>query len=281
MNADAEHPAIQVPDPPRAVPQRFYLRRMRAMFLCGILFAVLGTVLGVGLPVLMLALADSALPTADLALDRNHASATATITDTEYMRHTRMKDSHPWKVSFRFTDEQDNPVEAVGFTYDQSMRDKAPGETIAVEYDPAQPTRARPVGGSASLLPLWAYALIMGLLLPESVGGVILLILVAVRARRERILLTYGPVAVATVTSVVRRSHIHFGSKSPYDVYYEFSDHLGRRVAGKDRTYHYDWAAALNTGDKVGVAYDPQAPAANVLWLHGADEQRAQQATPW
>ena len=268
---DPSSQTLIIPEPPRAIPKWFYLRRMRAMFFCGVLFTALGAGLAVGLSVFFWVLSGHTWPTDDLALNRTHASATATITEKECIRHINVGSTHPWKVSFRFTDAEDRTVEAVGFTYDQSFGNKVPGDMMEVEYDPAEPTRARPVGGSAAVLPLWAYLLGLALMGPDLVVGVVLLFLVRLRARGERILLVYGAGAEAEVARVKRLRHIRFGTRNPYDVYYEFTDHLGRRVAGRDRTYHYAWAEALTPGDRVGVVYNPQAPAANVLWLHGVD----------
>ena len=262
---------VTIPDPPRAIPKSFFLRRMRAMFFCGILFTALGVGLAGGLSVFFWVLGGYTWPTDDVALNRSHASATATITEKQSISHINVESKHPWKVRFRFTDAEGRTVEAVGFTYDQSFGNKAPGDTMEVEYDPAEPTRARPVGGSAAVLSLWAYLLGLALLGPDLVIGVVLLLLVRLRARGERILLAYGTGAEAEVARVKRLRHIRFGTQNPYDVYYDFTDHLGHRVAGRDRTYHYAWAEALKPGERVGVVYNPRAPAANVLWLHGGD----------
>ena len=129
--------ASLVPDPPRLVPRWFYLRRMRAMFFCGVLFTTLGIGLGVGLPLFFYVLGGGTLPTADSALDRNHAPATAIITDNEFMRHTQINGRNPWNVTFRFTDAAGKSVDATGFHYDLSFGDKVAGDTIEVEYDPA------------------------------------------------------------------------------------------------------------------------------------------------
>ena len=264
---------VIIPDPPRAIPKWFFLRRMRAMFFCGVLFTALGIGMSVGLSVLFWVLGGHTWPTDDLALNRSHASTSAAITKKEFIGHIHMGSKHPWKVHFRFTDAEGRTVEAVGFTYDPSFRNKAPGDTMEVEYDPAEPTRARPVGGSAAVLPLWAYPLILALVGQDLVIGVVLLFLVRLRARGERVLLAYGTGAEAEVARVKRLGYIRFGRQNPYDVTYEFTDHLGRRAAGRDRTYHYAWAAALKPGDRVGVVYNPQAPGANVLWLHGGDSE--------
>jgi hypothetical protein len=145
------------------------------------------------------------------------------------------------------------------------------GDPIVVEYDPSDPSRARPVGGSAGLFPPWAYGLTLALLGPEFAAAVALLLLAWWRARGERVLLGYGPGAEAEVVAVRRVMYIQFGRNRPYDVHYRFHDHRGVEVRGKDRTYHYAWAEALKPGDKVGVVYHPQLSAASVLWLHGGD----------
>jgi len=129
-------------------------------------------------------------------------------------------------------------------------------------------------------IPRWFFlrrmrAMFFGGIIFTAVGilfGVTCLVLCVRRTRHARMLLTYGAGAEAEVVRKQRVSYIHFGSKSPYDVYYRFHDHYGQEVIGRDRTYHYAWAEALNPGDKVGVVYNPQSSAANVLWLHGDKE---------
>ena len=119
--------------------------------------------------------------------------------------------------------------------------------------------------------PLVVYLVVFATLGPELVIGVVLLMLTWTRARSERLLLTHGEGADAEVVAVKKVRHIRVGTKRPFDVYYHFAGSLGRRVTGKDRTYHYAWAEALEPGEKVGVVYHPQAPEVNVLWLHGRD----------
>lgn len=260
-----------VPDPPRAVPRWFFLRRMRVMVFCGLLLTGLGVVLGGGLPLFFYVVSGCVSPIADSQLDRNHSSTTAVIRAKKLVSHTEIGSRHPWKVTFQFVTPEGMTVDAVGYTYDQSLATGAAGDEIEVEYDPADPSRARPAGGSASLFPPWAFLLTWGLLLPESLGGPIMLIAAGVRARRQRLLLTHGAGAEAEVVQVRRIGYIRFGSRNPYDVYYRFHDYRGLEVTGQDRTYHYGWAEELKAGDKVGVVYNPRGPAANVLWLHGGD----------
>ena len=259
-----------VPDPPRVVPKWFFVRRMQGMFFCGVLLMPLGLVLCVGMVGVFHVLGMGS-PLADLQLDCQHEVATAVITDKKLLTDIHMGSDHPWRVGFEHTTSDGASVRAVGFTYDQSFAEKELGETIMVEYDPTQPSRARPVGGSTSAIPLWVYGLVLALIGPESLVGVIMLIMVAMQARSERILLSYGTGAEAEILRVQRVWYLHFGSKHPYDIIYQFYDHRGLEVRGQDRTYHYAWAEALKPGDKVGVVYNPQSPAANVLWLHGGD----------
>ena len=260
-----------VPDAPREIPGWFFLRRMRAMAFTGLLFTILGVVLGFGLPVFFYFLGGCVLPTVDLALDRNHALATAAITDKQYMRHTNVNSRHPWKIAFRFRTPGGTMVDTVGYTLNPSFADRQAGDPVEVEYDPADAWRARPVGGTAALMPLSAYLVILATVGPEFVLGLVLLGLTWTRARNERVLLAYGSGTDAQVIGVRRVWYIHFGSKSPYDVYYEFPGRAGRKTIGKDRTYHYAWAEALEAGDTVGVVYHPESPEVNVLWLHGKD----------
>jgi hypothetical protein len=239
------------------------------MFFCGVLFTALGLGLGAVFVLVFGALGDWVWPGHDLTLDRQHEVATATLLDKEWMRHTRVNGRHPWKVRFRFVDGSERTVEGVGFTFAQWMARTEEGDALEIEYDPANPTVARPAGGSVALVPVWVYGLVGGMLGVELLVGVTFLLLVWWRGRSEGILLAHGAAAEAEVTGVRRLGHIRFGRRNPFDVYYHFTDHYGRRVDGRDRTYHYDWAEGLKEGDRVGVVYNPRAPAANVLWLHG------------
>jgi hypothetical protein len=262
---------VRLPDPPRAIPKWFFMRRMRAMFAGGVVFTALGLGLGAGIILAVTLLGGGVWPGADLALDRHHEVTTATLLAKEVVRHVHVNSKHPWKLRFRFMSGSGREVEAVGFTYDSSFADKQPGETLDVEFDPAEPGVARPVGGSVAVVDLWVYWLILGLVAPEFGIGVTLLMVVWRLARAERALLAYGSGAEAEITRVERLSHIRFNRQNPHDVYYQFTDHGGRRVAGRDRTYHYAWAEGLKVGDRVGVVYNPHVPAANVLWLHGGE----------
>lgn len=270
MIAKRNHRTL-VPDPPRAVPRWFYLRRMQSMVCCGVVFLLLGLGLGVGIPVLFFLLGGRVLPTLDRELDRAHTLATATITAKQCITHVNLNWRHPWKIDFQFTTPAGRTVDAVGYTLDPSVGTRAVGEPLAVEYDPADPTRARPAGGSASLFPLWVYGLILAVLGSEFVIGAVLLFLAWFRTRIERVLLMYGPGTEAEVVAVRRVRYIRFGWKNPYDIHYRFHDHRGLEVFGKDRTYHYAWAETQMPGDRVGVVYHPEAPNVNVLYLHGSD----------
>ena len=262
-----------VPDPPRAIPRWFIGRRMQGMLFVGVLFTVMGGALAVGLVVSLCVLGGSSLSMADWRLDRKHALATGVISNKELIRHVHVNGQHPWKVRFQFARSDGAPVEAAGYTYDRAMASKSAGDAIEVEYDPDRPARARPVGGYASAVPPWVLMLMAGAVGWEPVVGVLLLALVGRRARKERTLLTHGVGAEAEVVRVRRVSYITFGRQHPYDVHYRFSDHYGREMVGKDRTYHYGWAEGLQPGQKVGVVYDAYSPADNVLWLHGRDIQ--------
>jgi hypothetical protein len=270
---DRRSHTVTVPDPPRMVPRWFYLRRMRAMVFCGVLLAGLGVVLGGGIPVLFYVLGDGISPVVDWKLDQRHASTSGVIIDKELKTHTQINSRHPWRIVFEFTTPDGTSVKAVGHSLDPSFANKKPGDPIEVEYDPTDPSRARPADGSASLLSLgmwWAISAPMGAMV--LVGGGVL-VTTGFLARNERVLLTYGAGAAAEVVRVRRVRSIHFGKHHPYDVYYHFRDHAGREMPGKDRTYHYAWAETLEPGDRVGVVYHPRCSSTNVLWLHGGDTQ--------
>jgi len=261
-----------LPDPPRAVPEWFFLRRMRAVFFCGVLLTGLGLLLGLGLPVFFFLLGGRVWPTVDLALDRDHATATGRVVATECQYRVHFGSRHPWKVVFTLVTDDGTEAVATGYTLDPAFERLQPGDTIPVEHDPADPWRARPAGGTVSLIPLWLYLLILGLIgVPHGGVGLVLLAVGGTRARRERLLLVHGAAAPAEVLQVREVTYIHFGRRHPYDVYYRFTDHRGHEVTGKDRTYHYEWAERLQPGDRVGVTYNPVTPTCNVLWLHGGD----------
>ena len=60
-------------------------------------------------------------------------------------------------------------------TYDRSFATRKVGDSLRVEYDPADPSRARPVGGCASLLSLRLLVMILLLVGTEFVVGVAVL----------------------------------------------------------------------------------------------------------
>ncbi len=268
MSDEFRESASTLPPPPRPVPRWFFVRRMQSLLVGGVILTAMGVVPGVGVSLLFWYIADGVWPAVDAALDRNHATATATITDVQLMRNINTPSGHPWKLSFEFVGPRGSAVRAVGYTQDKSVADTGVGGQIEIEYDPANPSRARPAGGTAALLPLWAFLLIWGIFGAQIIVGLALLAVMRVLARRERILLTHGVGADAEVLQIKRIGYIHFGSKHPYDVYYRFGDHKGHDVIGRDRTYRYAWAEALKPGDKVGVVYNPLSSSRSVLWLH-------------
>lgn len=269
-----ERPATNqaaVPDPPRFVPRWFFVRRMQAMFFCGLLCLALGLVLGGALLGMFYYVGGRVLPTVDWRLDREHASATGVITSKGQLTYVHMGTRHPWRVGFEFSTRDGAVVDAVGYTFERSFAAASVGDPVAVEYAPADPWQARPVGGSASLMPMWAVVLVLAATGPQAVVGAALLIYSAARARSERLLLVHGAGAAGEVVRLRRVGYIHFGAQSPFDVYYQFRDHRGLEVADRDRTYHYRWAEALRPGDKVGVVYHRQSPNVSALWLHGTE----------
>ncbi|MFH0983150.1 MAG: DUF3592 domain-containing protein [Planctomycetota bacterium] len=253
-----------VPDPPRAVPRWFFVRRMQPMFVCGLVFVGLG-----GLILFCLPLWDANLwPVDDLMLDYYHARTTAILIDKRLIPYVHMGSRNPWKVAFRFTTPEGAKVESVGYTYDQTFANKARGEALEVEYYPTHAQRARPAGGYAASAPPWAGFVTIA---PLLIGSVVMLVVVGLRSRSERKLLAYGVGTAAEIVRVQSVWYIHFGTRHPFDVHYRFHDHRRMEVTGQDRTYHYAWAEALKPGDKVGVVYHPRQPEVNVLWLHGSD----------
>ncbi|MHC4064653.1 MAG: DUF3592 domain-containing protein [Planctomycetota bacterium] len=271
MNAPDDMRCPSVPDPPRQVPRWFFVRRMQAMLFCGVFFVCLNFVLFVALGIFFYFLGGQRLPTADLGLDRQHARADGVILSKQLVSHIHSGCQHPWKVDFRFTTPADRSVTATGYTFDAEMAGASVGDRIVVEYDPNDPSLARPVGGSVSAMPVWAWLVGLGSTGPLMVIGIVLLIIAFVRAETERNVLAYGVGTVAEVLRVRRIGYIHFGAQSPFDVHYRFNDHHGLEVTDRDRTYHYRWAEGLRPGDQVGVVYHPQASTCSTLWLHGGD----------
>ena len=111
-----------VPDPPRIIPAWFSLRRMRAMIFCGVVFVVVGVVLGAGIPVMFFVLGGYVLPTVDLSLDCRHTAATGVIISRRLLTHTNVNGRHPWKIGFQFQTPSGASVDAVGYTFDESVR---------------------------------------------------------------------------------------------------------------------------------------------------------------
>ena len=270
MTREPSSDLVSVPDPPRAVPTWFFMRRMPALTICGFVFTGTGIVLGVLFHYLGL----WTPPTIDRALDNKHATATGIISAKRFLAHTEIGSRHPWRVHFQFTAPNGATVEAVGYTFDQAMASKAAGDPVEVEYDPVAPERARPAGGRAALFPLWAWVLMLVLIGPEAVAGLLMLLAAWVRIRGERVLLARGSGVAAEVVRVRPVRYIHVGGQTPYDVRYRFRDDRGTEGNGEDRTYHFEWARSLKAGDSVAVIYNPRKPGENALWLHGSDVPR-------
>jgi hypothetical protein len=242
---------------------------MQAITFCAVFCTLFGGPLFLVICILPQAYLTPMSPWADLLLSNGSARTKGVLRKKELVRSVHMGDQHPWRVAFRFRAPAGQEVDAVAFTYDPAFETMQPGDPIAVEYHPARPAWARPVGGYVAAAPPWVGLVLSGTLGVLPLMGVVSGVLVIWRARRERRLLAYGVGVVAEVQRVRRIGYIHFGSKNPYDVTYHFYDHARQPVAGKDRTYGYAWAEALRPGDRVGVIYHPFRPAENVLWLHG------------
>jgi len=271
MTPEPKDQAAPLPHTPRPVPTWFFMRRMPALFVCGVVLSITGVALGV----LFHYLGFWTPPTIDLALDKSHAAATGVITDIRFLAYTHVNGQSPWKVHFEFSTPDGVSVRAVGYTSAQAMASKKAGDPVDVEFDPASPERARPAGGTVALLPLWVWAMMLVMIGPEPVAGLLMLLTACVRIRRERVLLARGTAITAEVVDIRVARHIRVGSQSPSDVRYRFQDDQGRKVNGKDRTYHFEWARSLTADDQVAVVYNPHNPVENALWLHGRDAPAA------
>lgn len=273
---DRPHTAIVIPDPPRVVPSRLYLRRARCMFFLGISFLAMSPA-----GVLIMLIVHSSIgggltaPLPDLLLNANHSIATGTVTSKKLITAVHMNSEHPWRIGFHYDLPGGASVAGSGFTYDQDLGNRIqPGDQIEIEYDPSNPTRARPAGGYVGSAPPWVQLLLHGMFGSIGVIGAGLLIATYMTERRDRKLLTYGIAAEGTVVRVRCIGTINFGTKHPYDVYYQFRDPWGREITGRDRTYSYAWAEGLQPGERVGVVFNPRDPHENALWLHGKELER-------
>jgi hypothetical protein len=266
---------LSIPDPPRAVPAHLYLRRARAMFFIGLILMVSGLMIGaVALASLSVAGADIS-PVSDLLLDRSHARTTATVTAKKLITSVHNNHEHPWRIEFRFEGLNGSSVAASGYTYNQELGKRlVAGDELAVEYDPAEPAHARPVGGYAAPTPPWVVLLVGGIFALQSLTGAGMFAGALTLAQRDRRLLAFGVAAEGEVLKVRCCKSISFGTKHPYDVYYRFRDQWGTDVSGRDRTYCYAWAQRLRPSGLVGIVFNPRNPRENALWLHGRELER-------
>jgi hypothetical protein len=263
---------ISIPDPPRAVPPHLYLRRARAMFFVGLIFTIVGPAAAVALLAATSATGAGISPFTDLLLNRSHSTVIATVLAKKLITSVHAGSEHPWRIDFHFERPDGKAVTAWGYTYDQELGNHlTPGDPIEVEYDPADPSRVRPVGGYAQPTPLWVSLLVLGLLGVQALIGAGMMAGAMLLARRQQKLLAYGVGTEAEVLQVRCVKSINFGSKHPYDVHYRFRDQYGASVVGRNRTYSYAWAEALVPGEKVGIVFNPCDPRENALWLHGKE----------
>jgi hypothetical protein len=244
---------------------------MQSMFFCGCLLSVSGTAMCIVISVLVSAdLGGFVWPSVDMSLYRNHAVATGAITGLEVLEDINFPSGHPRRVAFSFRDDQGRTMDGVGYMRLSVLGDRSVGDALRIEYDPADPTRARPAGGSAAMMLFGLHATVWAVTSPMAIVGLVLLLVVWRRSRRERLLLEHGAAADAEVTDSKLIWYVHFNRKHPSDVYYRFRDRQGTEVTGRDRTYRYAWAEALTPGEKVTVIYNPVASGENALWLHGS-----------
>ncbi len=275
MTGATPQAGVNIPDPPRPVPAGLYCRRLRGMFFIGLIFLISGPAVGIGVIGSMMRAVGGSSPFSDLILDGRHEAASATVTAKRLIQSVHVDSQHPWRIHFRFEPADGGSILTSGFTYDQELGSRvATGDQIEIQYDPADPFRARPVGGYAASTPPWVFLLMVGIFGAETLIGAFMLGGAIWLSRRERRLLAYGVAADADVLAVRRIWYIHFGSKHPYDVYYRFRDHHGVPITGRDRTYSYAWAEALRPGDRVGIVFNPRNPLENALWLHGRELER-------
>jgi len=243
---------------------------MQSLLFVAVFLSALGGVLPVAVLAPLRASGVALRPFDDWALDSAATLTTGFVVERRLLTQVHMGSKHPWQLTFEFTVGDGGALRAVGYAYDDSLGAKNTGDQLDVEYSPSRPALARPVGGYVSAMPPWVCLLILVAIGWEVPVGLVLLGVVAARVRSLRRLLTWGVGAEAEVIRVSPVWYVHFGTKHPYDVLYRFHDHSGREVVGKDRTYCYDWAAALRAGDRVGVVYNPYRPQESAIWLQSA-----------
>ncbi len=256
-----------VPLPPRGLPRWFFVRRYQALsFVVALMTSI--SLLG---SALFIAIAGEWPSTVDWTLDRHHVKTEGDILGLRQLSHIHINGQSPWEVRFEYATGQGQRVEAVGYTTDEAFKGKAAGQPLSVEYDPENPTIARPAGGSRTLLPLWVFLIPLIPLLIASVLWVVLGVVV----HRAKSLLQDGTAVEGRVTDIRVRRHIHFGARHPYDVHYTFCDPLGESSSGVCRTYRYAWAESLKSNSPVIIIYDPMNPRRNTLWVGQGDEGTA------
>ncbi len=251
---------VQVPPPPRDIPRWFFIRRMQALAFSGAIMLLVGLVNLVG----VIIWSGHLPPGPDWHLDRRRHETQGQLEGTRFMPHYHMGNRSPWEVRFTFKTPGGRPIHATGYTFDESYQLKQPGDVIPIEYDPDDPTIARPAGGWHSLFPWWIYALVGA---PMILPGLGVMLILWVRVRQERSLLTHGQAVEGRVVAVKTSWYVHFGSKHPYDIDYVFGDLIGQEQTGRDRTYRYAWAASLRPGDPLIVIHDTMDLRRNALWI--------------
>ncbi|MDI9383978.1 MAG: hypothetical protein QM518_06735 [Verrucomicrobiota bacterium] len=259
--------ADELPDPPpRMVRPKAARARVYGAYVTGYLLTGLAVGIGLGLPLLFFLIDGMRPPWLDTQLDRGGRSAEATIDSIERMEHTHINNQNPWKIVYHWTDSDGRRESGLGYLLDRDQGGLQPGDRLAIDYLPQATKVSRPTGGMAGVVPIWAYYLTIGLLIPELIGGVLCWRYARRQIAATHALLCHGTAVRAEVQGKRVLRFIRVNNRHPVDLDYRFHDEQGRPHTGRDRTYDVGWADHLKVGESIVVIFDPDFPDDNVIW---------------
>ncbi len=233
------------PLPPRA----FRLRAIDAV--TGFLLLLGGIWMVVGLAVVIgLSLATGPLWN-DLILDRRGVAAEAWVTSVA-PTSARVNGHAVYRVAFTFTDAGGGVRTTSSLTTAAALVGAARGTTVAIEYDPRSPARARFDGERASLV--GPFILIPG---GMALVGAVLFLLGLRRVARIRVIYIHGQAAPATVTAL-RPTLMRVNGRRVMRVEYVF-DTIAGEVPGRTSTRN-----PPPVGGSLWVIYDASDPRRSV-----------------
>jgi hypothetical protein len=234
---------------PPLSPRAFRLRAIDAMTGFLLLFGGIWMVVGLAV-VIGLSLATGPLWN-DLILDRRGVAAEAWVTSVA-PTSTRVNGHAVYRVAYTFTDAGGGVRTTSSLTTTTVLVGAARGTTVAIEYDPRSPVRARLDGERASLVGLF-------ILIPGGmalVGGVLFLLGLR-RVARIRVIYVHGQAAPATVTALSQTS-MRVNGQRVMRVEYVF-DTIAGKVPGRTSTRN-----PPPVGGTLWVIYDASDPRRSV-----------------